>query len=159
MRLVLPAVLLVSLLTGCKPTVHDFMLESRQAFQPYVTGDVQVAKSALLAEEKVIAKYEAARTSGFDAHGAYIITYARLCALHLYMGETNQAQEYFQRAIAHRRLKSYAPTGEVTMDVLLTSIKDLDATINPKWRQAMILTNAAAPFGNEAAGRVLTPGR
>src|SRR5262245_13603707 len=50
--------LLMVVLTACKPTVHDYMLESGQAFQPYVTGDVHVAKSALEAEEKVIARYE-----------------------------------------------------------------------------------------------------
>jgi len=126
---------LIAVLTACKPTVHDFMIESGQAFQPYVTGDVQVAKAALLAEERVIARYEAARTSGFDIHGAYLINYGRQCALHSHLGDTNQAQEYFRRAIAHRNLKSYAPTGEVTMEILLTSISNLDATINPKWRQ------------------------
>jgi hypothetical protein len=135
MRLALSAILLIAVLTACKPTVHDFMLESGQAFQPYVTGDVHVAKAALLAEEKVIAKYEVLRTSGFDFHGAYLITYGRLCALHFHLGDTNQAQDYFQRAITHRNLKGYAPTGEVTMEILLTSIRDLDATINPKWRQ------------------------
>ena len=125
----------MAFLTACKPTVHDFMLESGRAFQPYLTGDVHVAKSALLAEEKVIAKYEAAHTSGFDFHGAYTINYGRSCAVHLQLGETNQAQEYFQRALAHRKLKTYAPTGEITLETLLRSIKDLDATINPKWRQ------------------------
>lgn len=158
-RLALPTILLATILTACKPTVHDFMLESGQALQPYVTGDVHAAKSALLAEEKVIAKYEAARTSGFDFHGAYLINYGRVCALHSHLGETNQAQDYFQRAIAHRRLKTYAPTGEVTMEILLTSIRNLDATINPKWRQEMMLTNNAAPPGNGAAWRLLPPAR
>ena len=150
MRLALLILLVIVALTACKPTVHDFMQESEQALQPYRTGDVRVANAALAAEEKVIAKYEAAGTSGFDSHGAYIINYGRRCAVHLQLGETNQAHEYFQRVVAQRKLKSFVPAGEVTMEALLTSIKEVDATINPKWREASgvrMLTPATSQKG------------
>jgi len=143
-RLSLSAIPLIAVLTACKPTVHDFMLEDVQVMQGYATGSVQVAKEALLAEEKLIDKYQAARTSGFDFHGAHLINQGRLCALHFHLGETNQAQEHFRRALAHRSLKSNSPTGEVTLEILLTSIRDLDATITPKWREEKILNVDAA---------------
>jgi hypothetical protein len=104
--------------------------------RPYATGDVHAAKAALLAEEKLIAKHAAARTAGFDVHSAYLINYGRQCAVHLKLGDTNQAQEYLQRAIAHRKLMTYAPTGEINMQVMLTSVSNIDAiALNPRWRQ------------------------
>ena len=136
MSLRVVSLLLFGTVIGCKPTVHDFMVESGRAFAPYVTGDVHTAKAALLAEESVIAKHEAAGTPGNDVHQAYLITYARLCAVHLRLGDTNLAREYFQRAVTHRRLNRTPSTGEVTMESLMESISKLDAQLNPKWRQA-----------------------
>jgi hypothetical protein len=134
-KVVTISLLYCCMLMGCKPTARDFIVESGRTFEPYGTGDVHVAKAALLAEERVIAKYEAAGTPGYDFHHAYLVTYGRLCAVHLHLGNTNQAREYFERAIAHRSRKRSSPTGEVTMESLLQSISRLDAEINPKWRQ------------------------
>ena len=131
----IPAILFVCILAGCRPTTREFLKESEQVFQPYVTGDIQAARAALLAEERVITKYEAARTRDYDFHLAYLVTYGRLCAVHLQLGDTNQAREYFQRAIAHRKLMRSTSAGEVTMEGLLQDISKLDAPFNPKWRQ------------------------
>lgn len=136
MRVVLSCFLLVCVFAGCKPTARDFLIESGRVFQPYVTGDVRAAKVALLAEERVIARFEAARTPGYDFHHAYLCTYGRLCAVHLHLGDTNEARSYFQRAITHRNSKRSFSTGEVTMESLVESISQLDVQLNPKWRQA-----------------------
>lgn len=134
-RVTIPAILFICVLAGCRPSAKDFMVKSHEAFQPYVTGDIQTAKAALLAEEAVISKYEAAGTRDYDFHGAYVVTYGRLCAVHLHLGDTNQANEYFQRSIAHRKLMRSSPTAEVTMETLLQGISKLDAQFNPTWRQ------------------------
>jgi hypothetical protein len=123
-----------ALLSACAPKREQFMEESLAAFQPYITGDLSSAKAALLAEEQVIARFEAAGTRGYDFHHAYLCVYGRLCAVTLAQGETNAAHRYFLQAMVHRNLKNDTTFRGASMDELLSSIERLDTASRPAWR-------------------------
>ena len=130
MRHSLLFIAVIVLLTGCKLNWKDFTTESDRAFESYLTGDANAAKSALLEQERIIAKHEAAGNRDVNYRQARLILYARLCAVTSHIGQTNEAQEYFRKAMAHRDL-----TNAVTMTELIASIERSDRETKPKWRQ------------------------
>ncbi len=125
-----PALLFFAiLLSGCRPTYEDWSRDNQAVFRGYMTGDVQTAKAALLAEEKLVAKHESRGNVGVDFRAVRTVLYTQLCGVCQHMGQTNEAKFYFQR------YRETGATNETSFEGLLAAAKKGDELLKPKWRE------------------------
>ena len=129
MKRILEILLIGLFVTGCKPTYRDYSEEHDRVFQGYATGDVVTARESLLEDERVITKYEMARTS-MDAKAARRVLYARLCAVSLHMGLTNDAHTYFEKVTGLKE-----DTNVIAQAEVVAAIERSDHQLQPRWRQ------------------------
>ncbi len=94
-----------------------------------MTGDVQTAKIALLQEEKLIARHEARGNRGLDVPATRLVLYGHLCGITDYMGQTNEAQVYYQKYLENLNGRT------MTYDEVVARAKKHDELLKPKWRE------------------------
>jgi hypothetical protein len=123
----------IVLLMGCKPTWDDLEAESERAFQLYLEGDATAARKALLEQERTLPKYESAedREAGYQIR---FIHYARLSAVAWHLNETNQAQEYYEKAMANRQRSRAlsSSTNAFTMSQMVDALERGGHKMKPK---------------------------
>ena len=123
------SLLLCGLFLGCTPTYKDYARDADRVFQGYLTGDVHMAKAALLAEEKVMAEHEKRGNRGVDFAMSRRVLYMQLCSMSAYMGETNDANAYL------RKFVEVSGKTNVTLQDLIAIHEKQDQLLKPKWRE------------------------
>jgi hypothetical protein len=123
---------LTVLLMGCQRDWVDFAIENDHAFQLYLTGDATAARTALLEQERTITKYETAEDRKTGYRWRYIL-YGRLCAVTRHLGQTNEAQEYYNKAMAI--LQIFNATNAYTMIELTEDMERMGRKTKREQRQ------------------------
>lgn len=128
----LPFLLIAAVFAACKPDplagYREYSKEDDAVYQIYLTGDVAAARSALLEEEKIVAKYEA--KGAIDGRACRLVLYGRLCAVTAHMGLTNEALACFDKYLASKE-----NTNGITMADVIAAIERSDQEKPPRWRQ------------------------
>jgi hypothetical protein len=124
----LPIFALTFMVAGCRPTYQDWNRDWERNFQGYLNGDATTAKAALLQEEKLVAEHEARGNRSVDFVVVRTVLYTQLCGISDYLGQTNDAQLYYQKylAMSSKSNKTYAE--------LIEADKKGDDLLKPKWR-------------------------
>jgi hypothetical protein len=117
------------LVAGCRPTYQDWSRDWNEIFQGYLSGDAPTAKAALLQEEKLVAEHQARGNRGVDFVVVRTVLYTQLCGISDYLGQTNDAQSYYQKYLA------VSPKNDRTYAELIEADKKGDDLLKPKWRE------------------------
>jgi hypothetical protein len=123
---------LIVLLIGCKQGWVDFAIENDHAFQLYLTGDATAARTVLLEQERTITKYETAEDRETGYRWRFIL-YGRLCAVTRHLGQTKEAQEYYNKAMAIRQI--FNATNAYTMIDLTEDMERIGQKATHEQRQ------------------------
>jgi hypothetical protein len=115
---------------ACRPTYKDFNKDTGGTHRRYLTGTAEEAKVALLEEEKIIAKHELAGNRDIDFARARQILYARLCAVTVHLGQTQEAAEYLNKSAAQKLIYG-GNTNGFTVEAVVSSIERADR--DAKW--------------------------
>ena len=118
------------LLTACgRPSYNDYAREDTPLLHAFMTGNLQTARDALLAQEKLLEKHESLGNRGIDYLGARQVLYGNLCGLCVHLGNTNEAKSYFRKYVAN------SPNKNISFDELIAAAEKHHRRINPKWMQ------------------------
>jgi hypothetical protein len=125
----------------------DFIKYRHNLSLNYCTNNLQIAKSALLADLQIMSEWQSNNIEGTDFQIDYDVCKAldheRLFLIYRKTGETNEMEHEFRQSLEclelSRRAHAKPPLPPVTEDELAKEIDMFEHNVNVRWKTNIIL--------------------